>query len=104
MASYKNGSIAVVDIDHLPIVSDVMKSVAKHFQTYVRTSGYDPYDNIAQTGYWKQLTVRQSVRNNDLLVWAVMHPQNLTNENKLEIKDALKKHFDNFEPKGMSIF
>ena len=103
LASYKRGSIAVVDIDHLPIVSDTMKSVAKHFQTFVRASGYEPYNNIAQTGHWKQLTMRESVRNDDLLVWAVIHPQDINEENKKTIKDALIQHFETFEPKVTSL-
>ena len=103
LASYKRGSIAVVDIDHLPIVSDTMKSVAKHFQTFVRASGYEPYNNIAQTGHWKQLSVRESVRNDDLLVWAVIHPQDINEENKKTIKDTLIQHFENFEPKVTSL-
>lgn len=92
-----------MDIDHLPIVSDTMKSVAKHFQTFVRTSGYEPYDNIAQTGHWKQLTVRQGVRNNDLLVWAVIHPHDLTEEKKKVIQDSLCQHFEAFEPSVTSL-
>ena len=32
LASYKKGSVGVVEADHLPIVSDLMKSVVKYFQ------------------------------------------------------------------------
>ena len=103
LASYKKGSIAVVDIDHLPIVSDTMKSVAKHFQKFVKTSGYDPYDNVSQNGNWKQLTVRQSIRNENLLVWAVIHPQGLTEDNKKAIKASLVQHFETFEPSVTSL-
>ena len=39
LASYKKGSVAVVGVDDIPIVSDVMKAVVKSFESFVRTSG-----------------------------------------------------------------
>ncbi len=93
LASYKKGSVAVVGIDHLPMVSDVMKKVVKHFENFVLASGYEPFDNIGQSGYWKQLTVREGQRTGDLLVWAISHPQNLSEDDKSALKDKLKKHF-----------
>ena len=68
-----------------------------------RASNYEPYNNISQTGFWKQLTVRESVRNQDLLVWAVIHPQSLTDEDKERLKTDLTHHFDSFVPQVTSL-
>jgi tRNA (uracil-5-)-methyltransferase len=103
LASYKKGSIAVVGIDHLPVVSDTMKKVVNLFQTFVRASKYEPFDNVTQKGFWKQLTVRHSSRTGDLLVWAILNPQDLTDEDQDQIKTDFKAHFDASEVTSLHI-
>lgn len=103
LSSYRKGSIAVVEIDHLPNVSDLMKEVVAHFQQFVRSSDLEPYDNISQKGYWKQLTVRQSIRNDDLLVWVILHPQELTSDEQSSVKAKIKDHFSSFRGQITSI-
>ena len=94
LASYRKGCTAVANIDHLPNVSATMKSIVKHFEDFVKNSQYEPFDNISQKGYWKQLTVRQGFRTNDLLVWAVLHPQELTDEEKTDLEQKFMSHFE----------
>ena len=103
LASYRKGSVAVVEIDHLPIVSDEMKSVVKHFEQFVRTSKFEPFDNVSQKGNWKQLTVRQGFGTGDLLVWTILHPQGITQDDQDQLKADLKAHFETFEPKVTSL-
>ena len=69
-----------------------MKAVAKHFETYVRSSGLAPFNNVSQTGNWKQLTVRSSA-GGDLMVWVILSPQGLAEEDKVKIREGLKSHF-----------
>ena len=66
----------------------------KHFEDFVKNSQYEPFDNISQKGYWKQLTVRQGFRTNDLLVWAVLHPQELSTEEKADLEEKFVSHFE----------
>ena len=120
LASYKKGSIAVVGVADIPIVSEVMKAVVTSFESFVRTSGWyfglfdhadyeensihqpsfnflkglKPFNNISQIGHWKQLTVRTS-RNGDVMVWAILHPQNMTDDDKKKLKEKIVEHFDN---------
>jgi len=94
LASYKKGSVAVVGVDDIPIVSDVMKAVVKSFESFVRTSGLKPLNNISQTGHWKQLTVRTS-RNGDVMVWAILHPQDMSDEDKKDLREKFTDHFQN---------
>lgn len=102
LASYKKGSTAVADIQHLPAVSPLMKSIVLHFQDFVRKSGYEPYDNVSQIGHWKQLTVRQSFRYDKLLVWAVLHPQNMTEDAKQKLSQDLIEHFEAFKMQAVT--
>lgn len=101
LASYRKGSVQVAEIHHLPVVSEVMKNVAKHFGEFVTKSNYQHFDNISQTGNWKQLTVRQSCE--DLLVWAVLHPQNLSEDDKEKLKTDFAAHFQEFSPSVTSL-
>ena len=103
LASYRKGSVAVVEIDHLPNFSDIMKKVVKHLEIFVIDSKYEPYDNVSQKGYWKQLTVRQGDRTGDLLVWIILHPQEMSTEDQEQLKSDLKIHFEKFQPKVTSL-
>lgn len=100
LASYKKGSLSVVDISHLPQVSDTMKKIVLHFQKLVRNGDgdlkLDPYDPLSQTGYWRQLTVRTS-RNGGVMVLIVIHPQSLDIEKKNKIKKNLVIYFDHLK-------
>ena len=93
----------MAEIDHMPNVSDIMKKVVKHFEAFVVASKYEPYDTVSQKGYWKQLTVRQGYRTGDLLIWTILHPQELNQEEMDQIKTEVKTHFQTFEPKVTSL-
>ena len=51
-------------------------------------------NNISQTGHWKQLTVRTS-RNGDVMVWAILHPQDMSDEDKKDLREKFTDHFQN---------
>jgi len=92
LASYKKGSVGVVEADHLPIVSDLMKSVVKYFQAFVRESGYAPFNHFEHSGHWKQLTLRTN-RAGDVMAWAVLHPQEMSTQQQRELADKVKNYF-----------
>ena len=106
LASYKKGSLAVVDINHLPQVSDTMKQLVKYFQELVRNGDnglkLEPYDPLSQTGYWRQLTVRSS-RNGSIMVMIVIHPQSLDEEEKNKIKRNLVTYFDKLKNTSLAV-
>ena len=56
--------------------------------------GLKPFNNISQTGHWKQLTVRTS-RNGDVMVWAILHPQDMSDDDRKKLKDKFVEHFEN---------
>ena len=56
--------------------------------------GLKPFNNISQTGHWKQLTVRTS-RNGDVMVWAILHPQSMSDDDRKKLKDKFVEHFEN---------
>ncbi len=69
-----------------------MKKIVKKFETFARASGYEPFDHVNHRGYWKQLTVRTS-RTGEILVWAILHPQDLTQDQKEDLKKKLVETF-----------
>ena len=84
----------------MPIINKVLP--AHHqtsFQPFQLIKGLKPFNNISQTGHWKQLTVRTS-RNGDVMVWAILHPQNMSDDDKKKLKDELIEHFDNEQGLG----
>ena len=56
-------------------------------------SGLKPFNSISQTGHWKQLTVRTS-RGGDVMVWAILHPQGMADEEREKLKKKLVEHFE----------
>ena len=73
-----------------------MLAVTKHFESFARSSGLQPFNNISQLGHWKQLTVRTS-RSGDCLAWVILHPQSMSQTEKDELKEKLKSHFQAFK-------
>ncbi len=69
-----------------------MKKIVKKFEMFARASGYEPFDHVNHRGYWKQLTVRTS-RTGEILVWAILHPQDLTEDQKEDLKKKLVETF-----------
>jgi len=92
LASYKKGSVAVVEPDDLPIVSDLMKKTVKYFQDFVRASGYAPFTHLDNKGHWRQLTLRTN-RVGDVMAWIILHPQDMTPEERLDLSNKVKEHF-----------
>ena len=117
LASYRKGSTAVVGLEGLPNVSNEvrggwwiicvdlndnfyttplqMRAVATHFESFVRSSGYEPFNNISQKGHWKQLTVRTSNNGGEdnVMAWAILDPQNLAEEEKTSLRERFQSHF-----------
>ena len=106
LSSYKKGSIAVAEMYHLPQVSDKMKGVVKHFQEFIQKGegGWilQPYEQITQQGYWRQLTVRSS-RNGNLMVLVILHPQLLTGEEKDRIRSTIINSFDKLKNSTLEV-
>ena len=91
LASYKKGSVSVAPVANVPVVSERMKQAASRFEAFVKESKLKPYDNITQSGVWKQLTVRESKRTKELMIMVVANPSQIPDKEAL--KEELKKHF-----------
>lgn len=63
------------------------------FEQYVRTSPLSPFVPETHEGHWRQVTVRVSSRG-DVLLLAVIHPQNLTEEQLEAVKTDLREYFE----------
>jgi tRNA (uracil-5-)-methyltransferase len=69
-----------------------MKKIVKKFEKFVRECGLGPFNHVSHQGHWKQLTVRTS-RTGEILLWAILHPQNLTQSEKDDLKKKLIESF-----------
>ncbi|KAI1290253.1 tRNA (uracil-5-)-methyltransferase -like protein A [Halotydeus destructor] len=93
VGQYKEGSVTVVRADECPIVSETMKNVCGLFEKYLKeVTTLEPYDNVNQTGYWKQVTVR-ATRDSQCMVMPVLHPQQLDQEQISKEKQLLTDFF-----------
>lgn len=99
LAKYSAGSVSVANADECTIVSKKILAVVnvskckimpmaknshnnvgcclKAFQEYVRKSDKNPYNPEDHSGYWRQLTVRNTTKD-DIMAVVVMHPQVLS--------------------------
>ena len=103
LASYKKGSVGVVGVQDLPIVSDEMKKLVSYVQNFVRNSDYPPLNNISQKGNWKQLTVRTTLKG-DLMVWLILSPQNMDLTGREKLKKDLTDYMSAYKPSVTSLF
>jgi len=62
------------------------------FQDYVRKSDKPPFAAEKGEGYWRHLVVRMT-SNNELMVVVVAHPQSLTEDELMRLKNDLKDYF-----------
>ncbi|XP_065337282.1 tRNA (uracil-5-)-methyltransferase homolog A-like isoform X2 [Cloeon dipterum] len=93
LASFKEGSMGVGPVYCLRHLPDRMKETVKAFEQYVRTSPLSPFVPETHEGHWRQVTVRVSSRG-DVLLLAVIHPQNLTDDQLEEVKTDLREFFE----------
>ncbi|XP_022706178.1 tRNA (uracil-5-)-methyltransferase homolog A-like isoform X1 [Varroa jacobsoni] len=90
MSSYKKGSIEVGGVtETMKHVPPLAVKVARLFEEFLRACGDSrpPYNAEEEKGYWRQLTVRTSERNQCMAI-LIMHPQNLSPQ---EIQEDIKK-------------
>ncbi len=91
LASYRKGVLSVAPVgEGIPVVSAEMRRVASTFEAMVRGTRLPPFDSLAQTGNWRQVTVRQA-SGGALMAWAVCHPQGLDEEKKEELRKTYLK-------------
>ncbi|XP_059481839.1 tRNA (uracil-5-)-methyltransferase homolog A-like [Neocloeon triangulifer] len=93
LASFKEGSMGVGPVYCLRHLPDRMKETVKAFEKYVRTSSLSPFVPETHEGHWRQVTVRVSSRG-DVLLLAVIHPQNLTEDQLEAVKADLRDYFE----------
>ncbi|KDR06356.1 tRNA (uracil(54)-C(5))-methyltransferase homolog-B-like [Zootermopsis nevadensis] len=92
LENYKDGSIGVGPADSLKHLPDQMREAVKLFQDYVRKSDKPPFIAEKGEGYWRHLVVRMT-SSNELMVVVVAHPQFLTEDELMRLKNDLKDYF-----------
>lgn len=82
-------SVGPVDIA-CKTTSKLALSIADALTPVVERSNLPVYDKKLHKGYWRQLTVRESIRNDDFLVIVVVNSVDLkaSNEEQTRLKDA----------------
>lgn len=62
-------------------------------EEFIKNTELKPFDPVDHSGYWRQVTVRSTLRN-DLMVIVGMHPQDLSSEKLGELQLQLKTFFE----------
>lgn len=65
-------------------------AAAKVFQDYVKTSSWKVCEHFQKGGHWRRLMVRSNLKN-ELMVVAIIHPQNLKPD---EISEEMQRFTD----------
>lgn len=88
IGKYANGLTSVGPIENLKHIPDIMKTVVKHFQDFVRSSDLQVFNPELQTGHFRQLCVRSATE--QCMVIVGIHPQDLNTDDLKKFKESLK--------------
>lgn len=89
--SYVSGNLEIESAESLKIAPERMKKAAKHFEGFVKSSKFEPFDPVTNKGYWKQLTAR--LNNDELMLMVGFNPQDVEPEVIEEIQKEIVKFF-----------
>ncbi|XP_077298668.1 tRNA (uracil-5-)-methyltransferase homolog A [Arctopsyche grandis] len=95
LGSYVSGFTGVAPVDNLCHIPKEMKKAVLLFQEFVRSSELKAYSPEDHSGFWKQLTVRQSVHNNDLMLIISLCSQDLSEEVISDLNKSLVEYLTN---------
>lgn len=91
IGSYVNGVTGVARIANLCHIPEPMKLCVHHFEQFVRSSDLQVFNCELHTGHFRQLLVR--VAQNQIMLVAGVHPQQLSGEKLGEFKQKLVDFF-----------
>ncbi|XP_065055222.1 tRNA (uracil-5-)-methyltransferase homolog A-like [Rhopilema esculentum] len=92
LGTYKDDNFAVVEPTECINVSDEATKIAKIFQDFIQGSSLAHYDPGIHTGYWRQLTVRNCI-SGEIMVIVQVHPQNMNQDDVDNMKKTLIELF-----------
>lgn len=91
--SSRHSKVVCIPPDHISISPPGHIQLAKKFQAYLeQVSPYDSCQNYGVAGHWRRLLVRSNNCNEHMLT-AVMHPQDLSDEQLREEMNRLRDFF-----------
>lgn len=93
VGAYNQGKTSVAPIDNISNVPQRMKDVVKCFQDLVRASKFPVFDPENYTGHWRQLTVRLSLKTEQLMLICVVHTENMEDSALNSLKQLILNYF-----------
>ncbi|KAL4148973.1 hypothetical protein QTP88_003102 [Uroleucon formosanum] len=93
VGAYNQGKTSVAPIDNISNVPQRMKDVVKCFQDLVRSSKLPVFDPENYTGHWRQLTVRLSLKTEQLMLICVVHTENMEESALNSLKQLILSYF-----------
>ncbi|XP_060881063.1 tRNA (uracil-5-)-methyltransferase homolog A-like [Metopolophium dirhodum] len=93
VGAYNQGKTSVAPIDNISNVPQRMKDVVKCFQDLVRASKLPVFDPENYTGHWRQLTVRLSLKTEQLMLICVVHTENMEESALNSLKQLILSYF-----------
>ncbi|KAG5667781.1 hypothetical protein PVAND_015751 [Polypedilum vanderplanki] len=103
LGSYISGSIHVEAIDDLKIPPEKMKLAAKVFKKFVEQSKLDVYNPSTYEGYFRQLAIRLHDDEKAMMIIVGIHPQTMTDDEKVKFQDDVVKFFTEGEGKCLNV-
>ncbi|VVC28688.1 S-adenosyl-L-methionine-dependent methyltransferase,RNA methyltransferase TrmA, active [Cinara cedri] len=93
VGSYVQGKTSVASIDKISNVPQRMKNVVNRFQDLVRSSKIPVFDPETYKGHWRQLTVRLSLKTEQLMLICVVHTENMSDTSLTSLKKLILDYF-----------
>lgn len=94
----ENPNTQCVGADTIGIIKDSHKALAKDFENYIRQSSLDACINFSDGGHWRNIVVRSNMKE-ELMAVVIIHPQQLSVEQKEKEQKKLKEYFLSLEPR-----
>ncbi|CAI6367542.1 unnamed protein product [Macrosiphum euphorbiae] len=93
VGAYNQGKTSVAPIHNISNVPQRMKDVVKCFQDLVRASKLPVFDPENYSGHWRQLTVRLSLKTEQLMLICVVHTENMEESALNSLKQLILSYF-----------
>ncbi|XP_050437080.1 tRNA (uracil-5-)-methyltransferase homolog A-like [Adelges cooleyi] len=103
IGTYVQGKTCVAPIENVSNVPQRMKTAVKYFQNFVRDSGIPVFNPETYAGHWRQLTVRLSLKTEQLMLICVVHTETMEETAIESLKKSIVDYYTHGEGKECKV-
>lgn len=103
LSSYAQGCTSVASVDDLKMPTERMKLAARLLRDFVIKSEYDTFNSETSVGTFRNLTIRQTQKDNGFMMIIGIHPQEMSAEEKEKFQKNFVEFFTENEGKVLEV-